>query len=155
VNFMAARPMPGDQMGLVSFSSGAQVEVALGLMTGSHVGSLRSHINGLSPGGVTDTEDGLDAARQMFAASPDDMADQIAILVSDGGPTSPSAAQSAGQALCNENPRIQLNTVLISTGSGTQPDICNGGRDYPNVHPTELEGILFNILSGQQVRLVE
>ena len=156
VNFMATRPMPGDEMGLVSFSDSAQVEVSLDHMTGSHVGGLRNRINGLSPGGMTHTEDGLNQARQMFASSPDDMADQIAILVTDGDPTDESATDSAADALCSANPRIQLNTVLINTGnSGPQPNPCHGGREYQNVAPAELHNILFNILSGQQVRLVE
>ena len=156
VNFMAARPMPGDEMGLVSFSDSAQVEVSLDQMTGPHVGGLRSGINGLSPGGMTHTEDGLDEALQMFASSPDDMADQIAILVTDGDPTDEGATESAASTLCSANPRIQLNTVLINTGnSGPQPDPCHGGREYRNVAPAELHNILFNILSGQQVRLVD
>jgi hypothetical protein len=156
VDFMAARPMPGDEMGLVSFSDSAQIEVSLDAMRHSHVGSLRNHINGLSPDGLTHTEDGLDEARQMFAASPDDMADQIAILVTDGDPTDESATDSAADALCSANPRIQLNTVLIKTENpGPQPDPCHGGRQYENVAPDELHNILFNILSGQQVRLVD
>ena len=156
VNFMATRPMPGDEMGLVSFSDSAQVEVSLDHMTGSHVGSLQNRINALSPGGLTHTEDGLDEARQLFDSSPDDMADQIAILVTDGDPTDEGATDTAASALCAANPRIQLNTVLINTGnSGPQPNPCHGGREYENVAPAELHNILFNILSGQQVRLVD
>lgn len=157
VEYMAVNPMPGDMMGLVAYSGSVDASQSrdLALMTSSQAHALRSKVSGLSAGGSTATEDGINRAREMFEASPDDLADQVAILVSDGSPNDPGAARQAGEDLCNANPAIQLNTILVDLDGSDQPDPCHGGRQYDNTDPDEVRNILFTILSRQKVRLVE
>jgi uncharacterized protein YegL len=157
VDYMADHPMPGDMMGLVAYSGGVDdgQSVDLSLMTHPQAHTLRSTVSSLSAGGSTATQDGIDRGREMFEASPDDLADQVAILVSDGAPNDPDAAGDAAEALCNSVPTIQLNTILVGTDGTDQPPACNGGREYEETDPDEVREILFAILSRQAVRLVD
>jgi uncharacterized protein YegL len=158
VDYMAGNQMPGDRMGLVSYSGAVDENqsVALDLMYSHQINDLRSVISSLSAGGSTATQDGINRAREWFEANPDDLADQVAILVSDGAPNDPGAAESARDTLCNAlNRGIEFNTILVGTTGADQPDKCNGGREYSKTDPDEVRDILFTILSRQKVSLVD
>jgi hypothetical protein len=155
VDFMADRPMPGDTLGLVAYQTSVVRNTPLTPLDHFGAGELRNQISGLTANGGTATDLGIDAGRQQFQASPDALADQIAILVSDGAPNDPGAAQSARDTLCNANPEIQLNTTLIATTGSNQPAPCNGGLSYTTPTAQQVQNILITILSRQKVRLVE
>jgi Mg-chelatase subunit ChlD len=158
VDHMALNPMPGDSMGLISYDDHLRLNDQLALMTNDRVRHLRNLIGGMTPLNYTAPHLGIDAARLQFEANPDELADRVAILVSDGAPYPPEnipLAHEARDRLCNPALNIQLSTILVDVGGTDQPEPCNGGYRYTDTAPDEIRDVLFTILSRQQVLLVD
>lgn len=154
LEFMSDQRMPGDNVGLVTFSTGARRVRNLLLLTDANRAVLTADINALVASGGTDTERGIAEGRAVFSADNDRLADKIMILVSDGAPNSPGAARAARNGLCSQT-EIQFNTVRIGDAGNDQPDPCNFGKAYETPNAEGVRDILVSILSRQKVRLVE
>jgi uncharacterized protein YegL len=154
VQFMADQRMPGDNVGLLSFSDSARVVRAPALLTNGQVSALGGAINSLTPVGGTRTETGINLGRQVFANDNDRLADKIMILVSDGAPNVPAQANAARNSLCSQT-EIQFNTIRIGAAGNDQPAPCNFGKAYETPSAEGVRDILVSILSRQKVRLVE
>jgi Ca-activated chloride channel homolog len=122
-SFVQALP-PGIQVGLVSFSTSAGVDVA----PTTDRASLIAGINGLQPGGGTATAAAINLAVQEIRAVPvakgNTKAPGTIVLMSDGAPTigenGMDPTQSAtSEAAAAKAAGIKVNTIAFGTANGT------------------------------------
>ena len=122
-NFVQALPK-GIQVGLVSFSTGANMVVA---PTGDRA-SLLAAINGLQAGGGTATAAAMNLSLQAVKSIPVSKTDKKApgtiVLMSDGSPTigengmSPTES-TTGEAAAAKAAGVKINTIAFGTTNGT------------------------------------
>ncbi len=122
-NFVQALPK-GIQVGLVSFSTGANVQVA----PTADRSTLIAAINALQAGGGTATAAAinlaLQAIRSVPAAKGDKQAPGTIVLMSDGSPTIGENGASPTESITNETSAaktagVKINTIAFGTSSGT------------------------------------
>jgi Ca-activated chloride channel family protein len=121
--FVGALP-PGIQLGLVSFSTSASVQVA----PTADRSTMLSAINSLQASGGTATADAIDLALKAISAVPvganGKAAPAAMVLMSDGSPTIGQGDQSPTQAVNNaataaKAANVKINTIAYGTQSGT------------------------------------
>jgi Ca-activated chloride channel family protein len=122
-NFVQALPK-GIQVGLVSFSTGAAVDVA----PTSDRASLLAAINGLQAGGGTATAAAINLSLQTIKSVPvakgNKQAPGTIVLMSDGSPTigengiSPIASATS-EASAAKAAGVKVNTIAFGTPNGT------------------------------------
>ncbi len=122
-NFVQALPK-GIQVGLVSFSTGASVDVA----PTTDRASLLAAINGLQAGGGTATAAAINLSLQTIRSVPvangNKQAPGTIVLMSDGSPTigengmSPTASTTS-EAAAAKAAGVKINTIAFGTSNGT------------------------------------
>jgi Ca-activated chloride channel family protein len=121
-NFVQALPS-GVQVGLISFSTDASVQVA----PTSDRASLLAAINGLQAGGGTATAAAINLsvkAATSVPASGGKKAPGTVVLMSDGSPTIGENGMSAADSVTSEDQAakaagVKINTIAFGTANGT------------------------------------
>jgi hypothetical protein len=154
VNSTFNQSFPGDEMALVTYSTNASTPVGLGLLANNR-NALLGAIGNLQASGSTATDLGIARGQQAFAASAvnPQIVDRILILVTDGAPNNPGAANQAAANACGQG--IQFNLIVIGNPPGQQPATCNGGQRVNAPSAAQINQIMVSILVRQQMHLVD
>lgn len=112
---------PGVRLGLVSFSTGARIEVA----PTTDRASVRSALDGLEAGGGTATGEAIQLALQSAAAigGGTSKVPAAVVLMSDGKPTEAAGAAAAARAVdeavaAAEDAGVKVSTIAFGTDAG-------------------------------------
>ncbi|WP_425092794.1 vWA domain-containing protein [Tropicimonas sp. S265A] len=123
---IAAVPQATSQIGIVQFGSSASTIAPL--QSAANQGVLMAAVNSVDDNlGTTDTAEAIDLAASLLTANDNGNSKQI-VLITDGGPNSQTAAETAAANAAGGTPAVQVNTVgLPNTNFGSQDDIAAAG----------------------------
>ena len=177
VRAMADQSLPGDRVGVVTFNEAATRNLGLRALRTDEtqilqaIGGIRACVNPSPyPCAGTHIAAGFNAAGDVFRGQPDDRAEKVLVLVSDGMPYPASRRQpaiDAANAAGDEGINIFTVTLTQELGGGGQyggsgadaafnAGLVRGfGKAYQTPDSKQLDDILLSILKEMPVRLVQ